>query len=226
MTFSSNFFKTTSICAFVSGVLFVIIQLLLWKSGAPVNIDELVAIMRDRPTYTWHLWGHFINEFFVIIVFWAVTAKKIDKAAGLVTTGFFFAFASFIFFLLSLGMRLFALAKAIARLDRVDAVLRPVQTNDLLLSLSGVLYVLILSGLICSLIAFLLYGIATWNSIGTEKLVSVFFFANFICFIFYLIGLSFAQAWLFHLMIRTVYIVTAITMFIIAGWLWNGKEPA
>jgi hypothetical protein len=222
MTFSSNFFKTTSICAFVSGVLFVIIQRLLWTSGAPMNADELVAIMRDRPTYTWHLWGHFINEFFVIIVFWAVTAKKIDKAAGLVTTGFFFAFASFVFFLLSLGIRLFALAKAIARLDPIHAVL----TNDLILSLSGVVYVLILSGLICSLIAFLLYGIATWNSIGIEKAVSVFFFANFICFIFYLIGLSFAQDWFSHLVIRTVYIVTAITMFIIAGWLWKGKEPA
>jgi len=221
MNFSTNFFKVTSVCAIISGVLFVITWLLFFTFTLPMNLDDVIAVS-DNPAYTWWLWIYCINVFFIITAFWGVAAKKMDTATGLVTTGFFFAFAYFIVVLLSFGIRLFPLSKAIAGWDHVDEVMK----TDLLSSLFGLAGVLTLACIICILIAFVLYGIATWTGTGLEKLVSIFFFLCFICLALYTIGSFFSQVWLYLLMVWICYIVYAIAMFIVAGWLWKCEGSA
>jgi small-conductance mechanosensitive channel len=226
MTFSQNFFKSTSICSFIVGVLILIALLLSFGYTTPTNIEEEIAL-QDNTAYTTGQWIHLLAVFLAVAAIWGLVAMKMNTAAGLVTTGFIFFMIDIIPSLVFNSMQIFTFnyswTKELAETTD-EAVSARLMTNlhGLYDTGGGILFIALLSFMVGAV----LFGLATWKGTGLEKIVGIFFFLVFLADLLWAIGSFGGQEWLSGIMEWISPIVAIILFFVMGAWLWKGKAAA
>lgn len=225
MNFSTNFFKTTSVCAIIAGILVLILWLLQFAYAAPATLEDEIAL-QDNAVYTTSAWFHLAALFFALVALWGAAAMKMDSAAGLATTGFIFVLFDFLPGAVMNSMGIFTFnynwAARYAAEETAADVKSMLMTNmsGFYDAYGGIIFV----GLVSFLIASFLYGLATARGAGIEKVVSLFFFLIFISLLLLAVGMYGAQTWLTELVRWIVPLIWAALLFLIGAWLWKGKE--
>lgn len=225
MNFSPNFFKTVSLCAVIAGILLLALWILSFTYAEPEGLKDLIKL-QDNTAYTTGQWIHFALLFLIVIVFWGVAAKKLDKAAGMATTGFIFFMINLIPNLAINSINIFTFNyKWASKFSAEDAckhckalmMKHMSMFHDLI---GGLLFLMI----VCVLVGSFLYGMATLRGPGIEKIVGLLFLLFFLVELLFAIGMYGKIAWLLDLMKWWIFPIVGILLFLaIAAWLWRKK---
>jgi len=226
MTFSTKFFKFTAICAFVAGVLWLIALLLMFGFEIPTDVDSAITL-HGNWAFNWEMTVSTIGVFIFVIAMWGFTARKMDGAAGLATTGFIFAFTDFLAYAIGHLMIFVSWNPAVAAyLEEADEAVQANLRSNLLAGYSGAMDALFMTSMVCALIWMLLYAIATWKGAGLEKGISYLLFILLILSLLFYATMGLELAWLDMLMMIVYMVLFALVMFVLGAWLWKGKEAA
>ena len=224
MTFSTKFFKFTAICAFVAGVLWLIGLLFTFGFDDVTDVDSAIALYGNWAADWWTMVS-VVGAFFFVIAMWGFTARKINDATGLATTGFIFAFANFLAYAIELFVIIIPWNQGVAAyLEEADEAVQAVLRSNLITGYGGAIDALLMTAMFCAMIWVLLYAIATWKGAGLEKGISYLLFILFILYWLNIILTGLELPWLMILLHIASTIVFAIAMFLLAAWLWRGKE--
>jgi hypothetical protein len=200
MKFGPTFFKTTSLCAFIAGILAVVEWLMMYH--VHLEIDRGSLVLGENYFTIAYLWIIAIFSFFMITSYWGITGKKMETTPGLATTGFLFIFTYFVISIITSSIHLFhtGVFELITGLECFS--------------------------LICYVVGAFLFFLATWKGRGIEKIVSLFFLLQLIVFVHWLVFRHFEpypDAW-FSTMLDVTRIlhgfVTATFYFLAGTWLW------
>ena len=226
MTFSTKFFRFTAICAFITGVLWLVGLLLMFGFEIPTDIDSAIAL-HGNWAFDWEMTVSTIGTFLFVIAMWGFTARKINGAAGLATTGFVFVFADFLTYAIGHFMIFVSWNPGVvAYLEEADEAVQATLKSNLLAGYSGATDALFLTAAACGTIWMLLYAVATWKGAGLEKGISCMLFLLFILSLLFYALMGLEQAWLSILMMIVYMVLFALVMFVVGAWLWKGKEAA
>jgi hypothetical protein len=223
MSFSDKFFKTTAVCAFIGGVLIVVLWLMSFGFKAPTDIDSAMALTGNNMASA-YLWIGAITLFFSIVSMWGIAAKKIGAAAGLATTGFLFMFADFVMELISYGIILFPWNTAAEAYAAADDASKAIMKTNVLAGLYGLSWGIMVFGMFCVIIGFVLFGLATWKGKGIEKLVSIFFFLSVIAMVLYGFMPAITIELLANLITWLCPLIYAAAYLLVGAWLWKGTK--
>ena len=220
MHFSDKFFKTTGLCAAITGILVVILMLLQFGYAYPENLEEMIAL-QDNAVYTTIQWLYFATVFLSLVALWGVAAKKLKTAAGLAATGFIFILVDILNELNVVSTEIFSFnytwaAKYAAETDGAIKSSLMSHMSYFYDTYGAVMFV----GLIGFLVGTFLFGLATARGTGIEKIVSLFFFLTFIAVILWAVSMYWAVGWLMGIMYWILPIVMALLFFAIGSWPW------
>jgi len=226
MNVSTNFLKTSAVCAFICGVLMIIWFLTYFGYSMPTSLEDNIAL-QDNVAYTIYMWAILAALFFGLVVMLAVAGVKKGATPGLATTGFFFVFIAGLVNMILRVIEIFAVnygwAAAYAAEETEEAVRTAAWTN--ICGFFGMRYALFFLVFLAFVIGLFLYFLATWRGTGNEKGASIFFLLTSIGMLLFLIGIYGMQAWLLAIMIWIVPILWAILYFIVGAWLWQEEAP-
>jgi len=225
MTFSSDFFKAASICAFIAGLLWVALMFLAFLYNIPTDLESTID-MHGNPVALIVVSLGFLAMFFFIVAFWGTAAMKLKSETGLASTGFIFAFAGFLLQLTAFGIMLLPWSRAMAAYSEAEPGAAEIIKSTLLSGYFEVSAVLTYCAAASWAVMMLLYALATSRGSGLESYVSAFFFLLFASVVLNLLGVAIEFKWLVNLTIPIMSIFTTITMFVTGAWLWKRRKTA
>lgn len=223
MSFSSNFFRFVSTCAFIGGILLITTMILSFGFELPKNIDKTIDLYGNNLA-TWYMFLNGIFLFFYIVSFWGVTAKKLNAVPGLATTGFIFALADFILEKISYAIIIYPWNDAVKAWTEAEDSVKSTLKSNLLTGLHGTIEGVFSAAMGLLIIALFIYGVLTWKGAGLEKLAGILFFLSFVSIILYGIAWNTTVDWFLTAMNVACPIVLALTFFTIGSWLWTGNS--
>lgn len=222
MNVSTNFLKTSAVCAFICGVLMIIWFLTYFGHGMPTSLEDTIAL-QDNVAYTVYQWTIFVALLLGLVAILAIAGVKKEATPGLATVGFFAFFIACIMELIVRAIEIFAVnynwAAAYVAEGTEEAVRTAAWTN--MFGFYDIKYALFFIVFVAFVIGLFLYFLATWKGTGNEKGSSIFFLLTAIGMLLFLIGIYGMQAWLLAIMIWIVPILWAILYFIVGAWLWQ-----
>lgn len=223
MNFGPGFFKTTSACAGLSGILGTVSLLLaIAMSFSPSDTNShLVSLQIAR---SWIMLG---MNFFVIAALWGIAGMKMETKAGLVISGFLFFMVDFIIEIIIQSTELFTVKyNWIAKLaEETNEAAKAVLENRIstLHDLVGALAMITFMSLIFGTF---LYALATWQGKRLEKSISIMFLFSFILLLLWIfLGNIGTLGWLTTVIRWSILAIWPTLFFLIAIRLWrDGKR--
>ncbi len=221
-----SFIKAAAVCAILSGLTTFAVHLVPLAWAGATTFDQLVAL-RLNPLYLARLWMVYLHLFFVVTSMVGIALIKSRASAGLVVV----ALIGYVLFAFTestrISLALFAVNASwrAAYATSSDEAIRSAM-RTLLLGWPGIndaLFVLFVLGFSTGN---LFYSIATWKSVGLEKIVSIALLI-WAAVGFYGIAGGYAGAsWLWRLPEWLDYTFQPAVRFLIGLWLWriSGKE--
>ena len=224
MNFKDSFFKSMAICSLLAGILGGLALALDFGYESAGDFDYQMEL-KDNPFYIGRSWIVLIMMVFTLLAFWGTTAAKLDKAAGLATTGFIFFFVYCFINICTSALGIFTINNNWAQryMSTTDGAVRTLMQNQisgLQSILAGFVFVILLT--LCA--GTLLHGMATWKGRTLEKIASVFFLLNFVTALLWSIAFYAGWGWLKDPMTWATRILWIILFLVIAIWLWKGRE--
>lgn len=220
MNFSVHFFRSVAISSILSALTTLLLMLLPRFYQAPASFEEGIALRFN----SWYFAGqciYFVHPFLVITAAWGVVARKWRTSTGSVTLGFLFfvlwAFTEAAQQALSLWANNFAWREGYATAS--DETMKLIFRTHIIGfgAIWDALFFLLLTGFFLSNV---LFGIATMQGKGLERIVSICFFMGAFLTLLSLLGnyggltsLSYGMRWLYPF-------VQPLARLIIGIWLW------